>query len=140
MNKTNVCISEKDVIPGYNNITPNQINNLINGSIDEIIFKNLDLIAFDQRGQIVADILSKIKSGGQAIFEFLDIISVAKEIYLGSMTPKTLSGLIDGKRSLGYENDLLELIANFPQFKIKHRYNNGSFIVVTISKEIKNEQ
>ena len=140
MNKTNICISEKDVIPGYNNITPNQINNLINGSVDEIIFKNLDLTSFEQRNQMVADILSKIKSGGQAIFEFLDIISMAKEIYLGSMSSKAVSSLVDGKRSLGYENDLLELIGNFPQFKIKNRYNNGSSIVVTISKEIKNEQ
>jgi hypothetical protein len=95
---------------------------------------------FDQRNQIIADILSKIKSGGQAIFEFLDIISMAKEIYLGSMSSKAASGLIDGKRSLGYENDLLELIGNFPQFQIKNRYNNGSSIVVTINKEIKNEQ
>jgi len=65
---------------------------------------------------------------------------MAKEIYLGSMTPKAISGLIDGKRSLGYENDLLELIANFPQFQIKNRHNNGASIVVTINKEIKNEQ
>jgi len=140
MNKINICVSEKDVIQGYQNITPNQINTLINGSLDEIIFKGLDLIPFDQRNQIIADILSKIKSGGQAIFEFLDIISMAKEIYLGSMSSKAVSGLIDGKRSLGYENDLLELIGNFPQFQIKNRYNNGSSIVVTINKEIKNEQ
>ena len=140
MNKINICVSEKDVIQGYQNITPNQINTLINGSLDEIIFKGLDLIPFDQRNQIIADILSKIKSGGQAIFEFLDIISMAKEIYLGSMSSKAVSGLIDGKRSLGYENDLLELIGNFSQFQIKNRYNNGSSIVVTINKEIKNEQ
>jgi hypothetical protein len=56
------------------------------------------------------------------------------------MSSKAASGLIDGKRSLGYENDLLELIGNFPQFQIKNRYNNGSSIVVTINKEIKNEQ
>jgi hypothetical protein len=140
MNKINICVSEKDVIQGYQNITPNQINTLINGSLDEIIFKGLDLMPFDQRNQIIADILSKIKSGGQAIFEFLDIISMAKEMYLGSMSSKAASGLIDGKRSLGYENDLLELIGNFPQFQIKNRYNNGSSIVVTINKEIKNEQ
>ena len=140
MNKINICVSEKDVIQGYQNITPTQITNLINGSVDEIIFKGLDFIPYEQRNQIVADILSKIKSGGQAIFEFLDIIAMAKEIYLGSMTPKTISGLIDGKRSLGYENDLLELIANFPQFQIKNRHNNGASIVVTINKEIKNEQ
>lgn len=140
MNKINICISEKDVIPGYQNITPNQINTTINGSVDELIFKGLDLISYEQRNQIIADILSKVKSGGQAIFEFLDIIAMAKEIYLGSMSCKTVSGLIDGKRSLGYENDIIDLIANFPQFKIKNRYINGSSIVVIVSKEIKNEQ
>lgn len=140
MNKANICISEKDIIAGYQNISPNQINTLINGSLDEIIFRQIDLIPFDQRNQIIADILSKVKNSGQAIFEFLDIILMAKEIYLGSMSSKTVSGLIDGKRSLGYENDILELIANFPQFKIKNRYNNGASIVVTITKEIKNEK
>lgn len=140
MNKINICALEKDVIQGYQNITPNQIGNLINGSIDEIIFKGLDIIPHDQRNQIIADILSKIKSGGQAIFEFLDIISMSKEIYLGSMSSKAISARIDGKRSLGYENDIVEIIANFPQFKIKHRHNNGDTIVITINKEIKNEQ
>lgn len=140
MIKTNICISEKDVIAGYQNLTPTQIPNLVNGSIDEIIFKGLDLVPYEQRNQIIADILSKVKSGGQAIFEFLDIIAMAKEVYLGSMSSRAISGLVDGKRSLGYENDLLELIANFPQFHIKNRHNNGASIVVTINKEIKNEQ
>ena len=140
MNKANVCISEQYTIPGYKNITPSQISAIINGSLDEIIFKGLDFIEYEQRGQIIAEILSKVKSGGQAILEFLDIISMSKEVYLGSMSSKALSGLIDGKRSLGYENDILDIIANFPQFQIKHRHANGPSIAITISKEIKNEK
>lgn len=138
--KINLCLSEQYIIPGYQNITPNQISSLINGSVDEIVFRGLDLITYDQRSQIIVDILNKIKHKGEITLEFLDIITISKEIYLGSMTSKTISGLIDGKRSLGYEHDILDIVQNFPQFKIKNKYNNGQNIIITIVKEIKNEE
>lgn len=140
MIKINICLSEQEIIPGYQNITPNQIKNLVNGSIDEIIFKGLDLMGYEHRSQAIIEILNKIKNNGHVIFEFLDIISVGKEVYLGSMNSKTVSGLIDGKKSLGYEYDILEIIQNFPQFKIKNRYNNNHNIVISVIKEIPNEQ
>lgn len=140
MIKINICNSEKDLVAGYQNITLSQVDGIVNGSIDEILFKGLDYIPYDQRTQIISAILSKIKHGGEIIFEILDIIAISKEIYLGSMTSKAISSLIDGKRSLGYESDIIELVGNFPQFKIKNRFNHASNIVIKILKEIKNEE
>lgn len=140
MTKINICLSEKDVIDGYQNITPNQLNTIVNGSVNEIIFRGLDFVTNEQRSQIIVDILNKVKNNGEVTFEFLDLVTMSKEAYLGSMTSKAISSLIDGKRSLGYEDDIVHIVENFPQFKIKNRFNHGQNIVMTIIKELKNEK
>lgn len=138
MNKINVCMSDKDVITGYNNISVSQIPSLINGSIDDLLFKGLDAMTHDQRASTVIEILNKLKHQGTATFEFLDMLSVGRDIYNGVANSKYVSNLIQNRSSVGYESDFIELISNYKQFKIKNRYHNDTNIVVVIHKELPN--
>lgn len=136
MNKVNICMSEKDAISGYANISVSQIQSMINGSIDDILFKGLDSVNHDQREALIIETLNKLKNNGTATFEFLDMLSIGRDIYNGVASSKYISNLIQNRSSVGYEKDFLELISNHKQFKIKNKYHNDTNIVIVIYKEI----
>lgn len=138
MNKVNVCLSEKDAITGYSNISIDQIPSLINGSIDELIFRGLDAVSYDQRMSTLLEILNKLKHKGSATLEFMDALSLGRDIYNGVANSKYVSSMIQNRSSVGYESDIMELIGNQKQFKIKNRYHNDTNIVMTIYKELPN--
>lgn len=138
MNKVNVCMSEKDAITGYANVSVGQVQSLINGSIDELIFKGLDSISHDQRISVVLEILNKLKHKGTATLEFLDMLSLGRDVFNGVANSKYVSSMIQNRASVGYESDILELIANNKQFRVKNRYHNDTNIVMIIYKELPN--
>lgn len=135
MIKVNVCLSETDAIDGYNNISINQLGTLVNGSIDELVFRNLDGISHEARISTVSDLLSKIKYDGSLTIEILDLMAIGKEMFNGSITSKSLSALLSGARSVGYEFDIVEQIANFQSFIIRNKYTRNFKLTIIITKQ-----
>lgn len=138
MIKVNICVSQNDEIEGYHNITTNQVSALVNGSVDDIMFACMDDVGIEDRARLIAEILSKIKHGGSATFKFADVFAMGRDMYMGTISTKSLSDLICKKQSLGYESDILETVDRFPQFSIKNRYNNNQNIVLTVTKDLSN--
>jgi hypothetical protein len=134
--KINICLSEKDTIQGYNNIAIDQINNLVNGSVSEILFKQLDSISHSDRGSLLSNILGKIKYNGLLIIEVLDTMSLGKDISNGSVSSKTVSELLQDIVSVQYEFDIMELIGNFPQYYVEHRYSHNYKLILHLRKAI----
>lgn len=132
--KINICLSDKDVIDGYQNISISQIDTLINGSIDEILFTKLDNVPFNDRLSILANVLNKIKFNGVLIIEMLDLIAIGKDMSSGSVTSKTISSLVENIVSVGYEFDILEYVGNFPQYQVQKKYSHNYKLKIHIAK------
>lgn len=132
--KINICLSDKDVIDGYQNISISQIDTLINGSIDEILFTKLDNVPFNDRLSILANVLNKIKFNGVLIIEMLDLVAIGKDMSSGSVTSKTISSLVENIVSVGYEFDILEYVGNFPQYQVQKKYSHNYKLKIHIAK------
>jgi len=132
--KINICLSDKDVIDGYQNISISQIDTLINGSIDEILFTKLDNVPFNDRPPILANVLNKIKFNGVLIIEMLDLVAIGKDMSSGSVTSKTISSLVENIVSVGYEFDILEYVGNFPQYQVQKKYSHNYKLKIHIAK------
>lgn len=132
--KINICLSEQDSIDGYNNISINQIPNIINGSVDEIMFKKLDNIPYQDRISTLSSLLNKIKYNGHLILEITDIMQVGRDMSSGTLTSKTASAIIAPIVSVCYEFDILNQLANFPNFTIQNRYGHNYKLTINITK------
>lgn len=132
--KINICISEKDVIDGYQNVSISQINNIVNGSVDELVFSQLDSVPYQERLSVFSNLLNKIKFNGIMIIEMLDLIAIGKDMSTGSITSKTISSLIENAVSVGYEFDILEYIGNFAQYQVQKKYSHNFKLKIHIVK------
>jgi hypothetical protein len=136
--KINICISDKHKTDGYLNVPAEQINQIINGSIDEILFRNIDSLDFNDRIPVVSALLNKMKYNGVLILEFLDLMSIGRDMSEGNITSKALSDLFSGINSVGYEFDFLEQLNNFPQYQVQNRYIHNNKVVIHIVKKLNN--
>jgi len=123
--KINICLSDQDVIDGYQNISISQIDSIVNGSIDEILFTKLDNVSYNERLPLISNVLNKMKYNGILVIELLDLIAIGKDISSGSLSSKTVSSLIQNTVSVSYEFDILEHIGNFPQYKVQKKYSHN---------------
>lgn len=133
--KINICLSDQDVIDGYQNISISQIDSVVNGSVDEILFTKIDNVPYGERLSVFSNILNKIKYNGVLITELLDLISIGKDISSGSLSSKTVSSLIQNIVSVGYEFDILEYVGNFPQYQIQKKYSHNYKLKIHIVKK-----
>lgn len=133
--KINVCLSDQDVIDGYQNISISQIDSIVNGSVDEILFTKLDNVPHNERLSIVSSILNKMKYNGTLTIELLDLISIGKDISSGALSSKTVSSLVQNIVSVGYEFDILEHVGNFPQYQVQKKYSHNYKLKIHIVKK-----
>lgn len=134
MIKINICLTEQDAINGYTNVSINQLNGLVNGSIDEIIFRRIDGLSYEERVPILSTMLLKMKYNGILILEMLDLMSVGKEMFVGSITSKSLSTLLSQVTSVGYEFDIIDQLSNFPNYLIRNKHSHNHKLTLTIIK------
>lgn len=138
MKKVNLCITENDSIDGFNNISVAQLDAIPNGSIDNIMINVLNNIEYEQSKSVIVSVLRKLKHKGQATIRILDLLSVSKDIFYGVATSKSVSGILGQKSSFLYEEDILDVVNNFPQFQIKNKHKDQNTLVFVIYKELKN--
>lgn len=138
MKKVNLCITENDSIDGFNNISVAQLDAIPNGSIDNIMINVLNNIEYEQSKSVIVSVLKKLKHKGQATIRILDLLSVSKDIFYGVATSKSVSGILGQKSSFLYEEDILDVVDNFPQFQIKNKHKDQNTLVFVIYKELKN--
>lgn len=138
MKKVNLCITEKDAIDGFNNISIAQLDAIPNGSIDNIMINVLNNIEYEQSKSVIVSVLKKLKHKGQATIRILDLLSISKDIFYGTATSKSVSGVLAQKSSFLYEEDILSVVNNFPQFQVKNKHKDQSTLVFVVYKELKN--
>lgn len=140
MKKVNLCISENDSISDFFNVSVSQIDSVPNGSIENINVAIINGLEYEEAKNILIQSLKKLKNEGLLTIEILDILTVAKDIFYGSATSKSVSAVLSNIKSVFYEQEIIDIVTNFPQFKIQNRYKDNNNIVMVVYKELKNAQ
>jgi hypothetical protein len=136
MNKLNICLQQQDAVSGYNNLPIENLNAIVNGTVDEILFIHGDMIEHNQRKNILIDLFKKLRNRGLLILVFLNIKSVAKQIYKTNISGSHISNLIGSKLSFMPENELEELVYSIKELSIINKYYDNEKIVVKITKDM----
>lgn len=136
MNKINVCLAENHAISGYNNILIENLENIVNGSIDDILFIYSDQIDHPSRNSVIMTLFKKLRNKGTLNLVFCNIYSICKQIYKTNMSSSTISSLLASKRSFMTEAELDEIVYSLKELSIINKQYNNNNIVVKIKKEM----
>lgn len=126
--------SSQSAISGFDNLDVDNLDKLINGTIDFIVCESLDDLDYVSRLKIINTIFKKLSFGGEVTFKFLNSYQLCKNIIKGDMTSKSLSEVVASVNSLFLESDMMDIINQMESVKIIKIYNNNNHIVMNIKK------
>lgn len=132
----NIVLEDSKKIEGYENINIQDINNVINGYVNNIICECLDNIDFLQRLDVVKAIIGKLAFGGMATFKFVNATMFANRIIKNEIDVKKISDTIAEIRSLWTESMILEIFSSLPNLKIDKNYIENVHTVITVTKAL----
>jgi hypothetical protein len=121
-------------ISGFDNLDINNLDKLINGTIDFIVCEILDKLEYEDRLKTINTIFKKLSFGGEVTFKFMNAFQLCKNIVKGDMTSKSLSDTISNLKSLFLESDTIDIINQMENVKIIKIYNNNNYIIMNIKK------
>lgn len=136
MNKLNICLKQEDAISGYNNLPIENLNAIVNGTVDEILFVHGDAISYNERKTILIELFKKLRNKGLLILVFLNIKSIAKQIFKTNISGSNISNIIGSKLSFIPENELEELIYSIKELSIINKYYDNEKVVIKITKDM----
>jgi hypothetical protein len=112
----NICINKQlfQNINGFENIDINNLNSLINYSVNTILLDNLNLLETDNFQEVIGSIFNKVAVGGQMVIRFIDAKLLAKKYVENLIDDKDFIVYISAIKSiLTVENICSYLDANF---------------------------
>ena len=112
----NICINKQlfQNINGFENIDINNLNSLINYSVNTILLDNLNLLETDNFQEVIGSIFNKVAVGGQMVIRFIDAKLLAKKYVENLINDKDFIVYISAIKSiLTVENICSYLDANF---------------------------
>lgn len=132
----NLIIDDSESIEGYQNIKIQELNNVINGFVNNIICECLDKIEFMQRLDVFKAILSKLAFDGVATFKFINATMLAGRILKNETDAKKISDIIKTTNSLWTESLIVEAFSSFPNIVIQKNYIEHIYTVITVTKKL----
>jgi hypothetical protein len=132
----NIVLENSDKLEGYENVNIQDMNNIINGYVNNIVCECLDNIEFMQRLDAVKAIIGKLAFGGTATFKFINATMFANRIIKNETDVQKISDIISGKRSLWTESMILEVFSSLPNLKIDKNYIEHVHTVITVTKAL----
>lgn len=132
----NLIIDDSESVDGYQNIKIQDLNNVINGFVNNIICECLDKIEFQQRLEVFKGILSKLAFDGIATFKFINGTMLASRIIKNEIDAKKISDIIKNINSLWTESLVLEAFSSFPNIRVEKNYIEHIYTVITVTKTL----
>lgn len=132
----NLIIDDSGSIEGYQNIKIQDLNNVINGFVNNIICECLDKIEFSQRLDVFRGILSKLAFDGNATFKFINATMLASRILKNEIDAKKMSDIIKDTNSLWTESVIIEAFSSFPNIIVQKNYIEHIYTVITVTKTL----
>lgn len=132
----NIVLDDSNKLEGYENVNIQDMNNIINGYVNNIICECLDKIDFVQRIDAVRAIVGKLSFGGTATFKFINATMFANRIIKNEIDVQKMSDIIIGTRSLWTESMILEVFSSLPNLKIDKNYIEHVYTVITVTKSL----
>jgi hypothetical protein len=123
-----------ETIAGFDNLNIENLDKLINGTIDFIVCEILDKLNYNDRLKTINTIFKKLSFGGEVTFKFMNAYQLCKNIVKGDMTSKSLSETIQDLNSLFLESDTIDIMNQMENVKIIKVYNNNNYIIMNIKK------
>lgn len=132
----NLIIDDTDSIEGYQNIKIQELNNLVNGFINNVICECLDKIDFQQRIDVFRAIVGKLAFEGHATFKFINATILASRILKNDIDSKKISDILKDARSVWTESIIMEIFSSLPNIVIEKSYIEHINTVITITKKL----
>jgi hypothetical protein len=132
----NLIIDDTESVAGYQNIKIQEINNIVNGYINNIVCGCLDKIDFQQRLDVFRAIANKLAFDGTATFKFVNATMLAGRIIKNELDSQKLSDIIKGVQSVWTESLITEAFSTLPNIKIQKNYIEHIYTVITIIKTL----
>ena len=106
------CDSKQDMIKNIDNININNLQKIVNHSVDHLYFFIPEYIKSDDLKKYFAEIYNKIRPQGKVIIRFLDFKEVSKKYINNIIDDATLFSLMQNKKSIMSLNLLYSLMDN----------------------------
>jgi len=106
------CDSKQDMIKNIDNININNLQKIVNYSVDHLYFFIPEYIKSDDLKKYFAEIYNKIRPQGKVIIRFLDFKEASKKYINNIIDDATLFSLIQNKKSIMSLNLLYSLMDN----------------------------
>jgi|688.fasta_scaffold101704_3 hypothetical protein len=132
----NLIIDDSGSIEGYQNIKIQDLNNVINGFVNNIICECLDKIEFAQRLDVFKAILSKLAFDGTATFKCINATMLSSRILKNEIDAKKISDIIKDINSLWTESLIVEAFSSFPNIVVQKNYIEHIYTVITVTKTL----
>lgn len=131
----NIVNNNKQEIAGYQNINVNELNNIVNGYIDQIVCDCLDELSFDSRNIVTREIINKLSFDGTATFRFINATVLSNRILKNELDSQKLSSFIPNVQSLWTEYYIIEMFNSIPNIYIEKYYIENIYTVISINKK-----
>lgn len=135
MNDINIVLNEADQ-KGENDFALSRINEIINGSLDNIQCSILDYLDYSTREKTIDLLLKKIKNNGKIMLVFLDFFKFAKQYIDGKINGSSISNVIEKLKSVNDRSDIDILITKNKSIIIHKIYYENNFLVVILEKQL----
>lgn len=130
----NFILDDSGSLDGYHNVKIQDINNVVNGFVDNVICNCLDLLDFNQRESVLQAIVSKLAFEGTATFRFINATMLAGRIIKNELNSSKVSAVIGDAKSLWTDSTILETVSALPNIQIQKNYIENIYTVISVKK------
>ncbi|MFN9954677.1 MAG: hypothetical protein ACK55I_16395 [bacterium] len=136
MNKLNIINTNSGKLEGYFNLTIDKLNDIINGTSEEIICEVLDTYSYKDRVDNILLMCKKLSNEGSLTLKFINATKLCKDVSKGNCGSQFLSNIVLNSQSLFLDSDIIELISQLQDIKIYKMYNDNLYLVVVLKKQL----
>lgn len=136
MKKINVIFDDSDKIEGYSNISAEQVSSLTNGTCEEIFCLTLDKYNYDARLNLIVVLCKKLSNLGLLTLKFINGTKICRDAFKGNATSRSLSSIVNQSKSIFFESDIHEIVAQIDNMIIFKTFNNNTEITTVLQKKL----
>jgi hypothetical protein len=122
-------------ISGYQKITANNLDEIVNHSADNLLCSCLEYVDKDHLRNIILDSLTKLKPNGQIVISFTNFKKIFEDFLNSKLPSSQIFDVLRGKNNIIILEDILALI-DINTFKLMNVNYNEYNITITIERII----
>lgn len=133
----NLCHSDNiQSIDGFSNVTVDNIDSIVNCSVDIIYYRFINRLNSEQLGSVLSKLLQKLRTGGNLVLRMLDIRAIAKSYSDNSIDSQTFLSQISSVNMAITPEEINNGLNSLEYITGKIEYENNHIILSIVRKEI----